>query len=266
MSNITLQWENKLEILENTAESNWKLYVIWTLKYINFKQAILTSLYGLIGILLVYNLSSITESAVHPVEIWINTSLTSAFKEVQSTLQEGIDDIIGVAESEVMTILNKKIIPGLAQANGTLNEILSEKETLIRAYNSVISVIKGVDVIGPALVTSITCILPINILNVVDTAVDLMVGFLQEIMTSQLTFPRVTFPNMAGIATSATHIVVTRSMAEIQKQLTQYKVVFFILSIAFGILVLQALWFVGVRKVFRKIQEHRAQKREQMYA
>jgi hypothetical protein len=53
-------------------------------------------------------------------------------------------------------------------------------------------------------------------------------------------------------------IVITGAMEAIQKELRQYEIIFIVLSVAFGILVLQSVLFVGWRKAMQTMQEHRA--------
>jgi nitrate reductase gamma subunit len=52
-------------------------------------------------------------------------------------------------------------------------------------------------------------------------------------------------------------IVVTRSVQAIQDELKNYEIIFIVLATAFGILVLQGLLFVGLRRIAMRIKKQR---------
>jgi len=203
------------------------------------------------------NLTNITNGASRPVEIWINTSLGPGINNIQSKLQDGIDQVIDDVQGQLNVILQDSIISVLAPTNGTLNEILSQKNLVISEFNNISASIYSTPVVGPAVANALSCMLPTTALNVVNTAIDLMITFMQEVMVIQLTFPQLTFPDMSAIAVSATNIVLTRSVQEIQSELQVYQIIFIILSVAFGILVLQGLLFVALRRIAIRIKKQR---------
>lgn len=257
MEYYTNMWEARLEGFERNTVRTWQLYLIWTLKYINFKKAFLTTSYGIIGIILIYNLTNITNGASAPVEVWVETSLGPGLDRVQAKLQDGINQVIDTVEIELNIILQDQILSAIVPANGTLNEIVEQKEKIQNAYNNISRGVYDIPVVGPGLANGLNCMLPLGALQIVDTGIDLMVSFIQEIMGAHLDFPRLSFPNMTAVAVSATHLVVTRSVEVIQSELKEYQIIFIILSVAFGILVLQGLLFVALRRIAMRIKKQR---------
>jgi len=257
IANYTNQWESRIDNLEKNTVRTWQLYLIWTLKYINFKKAALTTVYGIIGIVLVYNLTSITNTATRPVEIWVNTSLGPAFDKIQGKLQDAINHAIDDVEVQLNLILHDEILSTIAPANGTLNKIITEKDNVLAVFNNISAQVSSVPVIGAPIANALRCMLPIGALTMVDTAIDLMVTFLQEMMVAQLTFPRLSFPDISKIAVSTTHVVVVRSVQVIQDQLKQYQIIFIVLTCAFGILVFQGLLFVALKRIAMRIKKQR---------
>jgi len=257
IEHYTNKWDSSIDGLEKNAARTWQLYLIWTLKYINFKKAILTTIYGIIGIVLVYNLTSITNSAMTPVEVWVNTSLGPGITDIQNKLQDGINQVTDNVEQQLNVILQQQILSVLVPANGTFNQILAEKDIVIGTFNNISTQVYNVPVIGPAIANGFSCMLPIGALEMVSTGISLMITFMQELIGAQLSFPRLTFPDMSAIAVRSTNIVVIRSVSLIQDELKQYQVIFIILSAAFGILVLQGLLFVGLRRLAMRIKKQR---------
>jgi len=253
----TEKWLNKMDELEKNTVRTWKLYVIWTLKYINFKKAILTTAYGIIGIVLVYNLTRITNAASGPIEIWVNNSLGPGIGKIHSQLQDGINEVIGNVELQMNSIIQEELLSALVPANGTLSEILAEKNHIVGIFNNITNSIADVPVIGPAISNGLSCMLPLGALGLIDTAIDLMIMFMQDLIGTQLTFPTFTFPDISNVAVSATNIFVTRTVSVMQSQLREFQVIFIILSAAFGILVLQGLLFVALRRIAMRIKKQR---------
>lgn len=257
----TARWEARLDRMENNSVHTWQLYMIWIIKYINFKKAVLTTLYGLVGILLVYNLAAITSDISAPVEVWVDTSLSPGFDKMQDHLQDGINHVIQQVQDELNIALTKSIKDTLIPINGTLNSIIIKKVSLLNIFYDTLSDINNIDFIGPTLANGVRCMLPISAITLVDSAVTLMIRFLQDLMNIEFTFPKFTFPRISVMATKATHVAIQYTVTSVQDQLFKYQIVFIILSIAFGILLFQAFIFVGLKRLAKKIRKHRRQSR-----
>jgi len=98
---LTMAWEKRLASAESNTQRSWKLYWVWTLKYINFKKALLTTCYGALGLLLILNLSNITDPASTQVDVWVTQSLSPGMVKIQDSLQNGIDQVISNVENEL---------------------------------------------------------------------------------------------------------------------------------------------------------------------
>jgi len=257
ITHYTNKWENTMDNLEKRSIHTWQLYLLWTLKYINFKKAILTTAYGLLGVILVYNLTAITNDAMAPVEVWIESALGPGIARIQTKLQDGINEVIYDVQGELNVILQESILNTLAPANGTLSEILIEKDRVLDKFNNITNEVSDIPVIGLPLVNALSCMLPTAAFGIIDTAITLMIEFMQELMNARINIPALSFPDMSVIAISATNIVVTKSVQVIQDSLRTYLIIFIILSTAFGILVTQGLIFVGLRRIAMRIKKQR---------
>jgi len=257
ITHFTNKWDNRIDDLEKNTVRTWQLYLLWTLKYINFKKAVLTTVYGIIGIILVINLTSITNAAQAPVEVWVDESLGPAFDKMQMKLQDGINQVTASVEAQLNHILQDEILDSLAPINGTLNKILVEKDKIVSTFHDMLGEINSIPVVGPGVANGLSCMLPTAAFTIIDTAVDTVISFLQEIIDAQVYFPDFSFPNMSHVAVSSTHIVVTHSVQIIQDELQKYMIIFIILSAAFGILVLQGLLFVALRRIAMRIKKQR---------
>eukprot|EP00026_Physarum_polycephalum_P004535 Phypoly_transcript_04556.p1 GENE.Phypoly_transcript_04556~~Phypoly_transcript_04556.p1 ORF type:complete len:601 (+),score=77.60 Phypoly_transcript_04556:292-2094(+) len=259
----TKKWTEEVDELEKTSVRTWKLYLRWTLKYINFKQAILTTAYGLLGIILIVNLTNITRAVQAPVQVWVSGSLGPGIQAIEAKLQEGIDQVANDVESELNYIIQDKILDSLAPANGTLQKILTEKDSILKVFNNMLQDIQNVPVAGPAIVNGLSCMLPMKEFDLVNTAVDMMIRFLQRILGAKVYFPSFSFPDMSSVAVGGTQMAVVEMVEVIQDELSQYLYIFIVLSSAFGVLVLQGLFFVGVRRLAQRIRKQRRLSRMQ---
>jgi len=141
--------------------------------------------------------------------------------------------------------------------NTTLNEIIAEKDRLVSIFQNVLNNISAVPVMGPLLEEGISCMLPITAFNFVDTAVDLMVSFIQDIFDLQVRCPRFIFPNLAPMAVSSTHTAITFMVTQIQSELRRFQIIFIFLTISFGILVFQGVFFVSMKKLHSRWMKRR---------
>lgn len=257
IDSLTEKWTKEVDELENTSVRTWKLYLRWTLKYINFKQAILTTAYGLLGIILILNLTNITRAVQAPVNVWVHGSLGPGIQNIEDKLQEGINQVVNDVENQLNYILHAKILESLAPANGTLQKILTEKDSILQVLNNMMQDIEKVPVAGPAIVNGLSCMLPTTSLDIVNKAVDVMIRFLQRILGVQVYFPSFSFPDMSSVAVGGTNTAVVLMVQVIQDEFSQYLYIFIVLSAAFGILIAQGLFFVGVRRLVQRVQKQR---------
>jgi len=250
---VTLAVEQKMA---SGGPGSKRSYFIWLLKYVNFRMALLTTCYGALGLIVAFGLVPLTKQARAEVDVWVYNSLSPAFGQLQAEVQKGIDEAI----AELTIILNAPFndlrnTGTLGNIQNVENDMLGSFANIMSGYQTMLSTIGAVDVVGPPLETAINCLIPINDLTYLEDAFEIVGEFIEVIYSIQVRIPRFTFPNLAVFATQACNITLTILVEDISSSLARYQVIFILLTIAVGILIFQGALIIGFQTMVEKIKQ-----------
>jgi len=267
MKKISDKWDDLTERMadrfhrmeEDSSGSKSKQYMIWMMKYINFKLAIMTTLYGALGLIMVYSLSTFTQLAQTQVDIWIDDAMAPGMAVIADKVQGGINSVL----NDIQNTLNSEIQSVTQSQIDALNSTVVDIQNLQAYYwgdvDLVLDSMNDVPVIGPVIASALTCWLPLNATNLIIDSVETMMNFMVDILSIRISIPRYTFPTrlITDTATSVTHVCINYVVGGVQSEMYKYQIVFIFLCIAFGILVFQGLIFIAMKKAIDKLQERR---------
>jgi len=226
---------------------------LWILKYINFKTAMITTAYGILGLIVATGLVSITSQTRAEIDVWTNQSLSNSLQNIQVNIQNGIDETITTIQNQLNAEL--QVFSPLGNVQVVIDQITNETNDILDDLNETVDEIGGVPGVGPVLQSSIECIMPIKDLDVVLQALALVGDIANAFLDFQVILPRFTFPNLAAMGTQAVSITVSYMVQETQSRIRRYQIVFTVLTIAVGILVFQGAFFLGIKTLIRKWRE-----------
>jgi len=240
--------------LETKGETSRPMYyLLWLMKYVNFRMALLSTCYGALGLLMIYNLSNFTDETKTSVNYWVETGLGPSMVKIQLQIQDGINDVVQNIQNQMNDDLHAFSQAQLDQINAVLGDIMDVKQGLEDTLSSTESSISGTPVVGGFLSSALTCMLPTSTLTMIDESVGIVLEFVTAAFNFEVQLPTYTFPYMAGTATSASHTAVNAVVSALQSEIRQYQVIFIFLCIAVGILVFQGLVFLSFKKIIEKV-------------
>lgn len=237
-----------------SANSRSTYYFVWLMKYVNFRLALISTCYGALGLLMIYNLANFTNETQTKVDFWVEVGLGPAMTKIQNQLQQGINEVIENVQNEMNDHLRLASGQQLEDINSVLAKIITVKGTYQNYTDEALQHLDDIPVLGPSLVYMVNCMLPTTFFAIVDEAVDILVQFTHDVFNFQVVLPTYTFPYMAGTATSASHTAVNFVVKTVQSELKKYQYIFIFLCIAVGILVFQGIIFLGFKRIIEKIE------------
>jgi len=229
--------------------------VLWMLNYINFKMAFLTTCYGALGLIVVFNLAVVTDQLTVDVTGWTNDTLGPALNQIQLNIQNGIDNsLLDISNQMNSSLQDARNAILLGQVQTTISQIQTSAENVLNQVNHELdNIANDFPFFGGPVNDSLHCFLPLSTIQfLVSDALSQITGFLDILNTLQVRLPRFTFHKLASIGTQATRIAVVAMMNSVQDRILRYKVVFIVLTVAIGILIFQGLAIMLLEKVFKK--------------
>jgi len=234
-----------------------KANIVWLLNYMNFKATILTSSYGLLGFILIYALIPLTGQCLIQVDVWVNEAVAPGMDKITGELQTAINQAMSGLQADLNAQLAFDTANATSSLKGTLNDILAVKAQYLSQVNDILDDIKEQEPIGPGVYAALTCVLPLTALELIDESINQVIKLMNALLGIQVVVPPFPLPNFSAVATRSLRLATVYVVNSIQNDLQKFEAIFIVLLAAIGVLFLQGLFFLSMKKGLKRIRQRR---------